>query len=93
MIKLYKISLQVSLWIAIIGAMFRIMHFRGGMFLFYIASIISLIFLVIGLFEIYKTESKTIIDKLLWTIGFLIFPWIIGLVYYYREMKPKYKVL
>ena len=92
MIKLYKTSLIISLSVILIGAMFKIMHWPGGRFLLSIGLLISLIYIVIGLIEIYKTESKTLFEKLLWLIGFIAFSWITGLIYYYSELKPKYKM-
>jgi len=83
MIKLYKTSLMISLSVLIIGAMFKIQHWPGGRLLLSIGLLISLIYIVIGLIEIYKTESKSLFEKL---------SWIIGLIYYYSELKPKYKM-
>jgi len=89
MIKFYKPSLIISLFITIIGAMFKIMHWPFASFLLTIGLIISLIYVVIALIEIHQTENKTLIEKLLWLIGFVCLPWIVGLIYYYKELKSK----
>lgn len=92
MIKLYKTSLMISIAITIIGAMFKIMHWPGASLLLSFGLLISLIYIVIALIEIYKTESKSLVEKILWLIGFIVFSWIVGLIYYIVEMKPKYKI-
>jgi hypothetical protein len=92
MIKIYKTSLIFSLVLTIIGAMFKIMHWPVASLLLSFGLLISLIYIVIGLMGIYKTENKSLIEKILWLIGFIVFSWIIGLIYYYVELKPKYKV-
>ncbi|PIV48619.1 MAG: hypothetical protein COS19_12775 [Flavobacteriaceae bacterium CG02_land_8_20_14_3_00_34_13] len=92
MIKWYKSSLIISIVIIIIGAIFKILHWQGGKLLFFIGLLISLIYIIIGLNEIFKNDTKSIFEKLLWFLGFILFSWIIGLIYYFSELKPKYKL-
>jgi len=92
MIKLYKTSLMISIAITIIGAMFKIMHWPGASLLLSLGLLLSLIYIVIALIEIYKTESKSLVEKVVWLIGFIVFSWIVGLIYYFVELKPKYKI-
>lgn len=91
-IKLYKTSLMISIAITILGAMFKIMHWSSASLLLSFGLLISLIYIVIALIEIYKTESKSLSEKFLWLIGFLLFSWIAGLKFYTIELKPKYKI-
>jgi len=91
-IKLYRTSLMISIAITIIGAMFKIMHWPGASLLLSLGLLLSLIYIVIALIEIYKTESKSLVEKVLWLIGFIVFSWIVGLIYYFVELKPKYKI-
>lgn len=88
MIKLYKTSLAISLAVTIVGAMLKIQHWPGGRLLISIGLLISLIYIVIALVEIYKA-NKSLTEKLLWLVGFLMLSWIVGLIYYYSELKPK----
>lgn len=89
MIRLYKISLEISFSITITGAMFKIMHWPGASLLLSIGMFVSLIYIVIALVEIYKTD-KSLIEKILWSFGFVVFSWLVGLIYYSKELKPKY---
>jgi len=83
---------MISIAITIIGAMFKIMHWPGASLLLSLGLLLSLIYIVIALIEIYKTESKSLVEKVLWLIGFIVFSWIVGLIYYFVELKPKYKI-
>jgi len=87
MIRFYKPSLIISLIITIIGAMFKIMHWPGASTLLTIGLLTSLIYILIALSNIYQTDKKTLIEKLLWLIGFICFSWIVGLIYYYSELR------
>ena len=91
-IKLYKTCLLLSISVFIIGALFKIQHWPYASFIMSIGFLINLIYIVIALVEIYKTESKSLIEKFLWLIGFIAFSWIVGLIYYFVELKPKYKI-
>lgn len=87
MIRFYKPSLIISLMITIIGAMFKIMHWPEASTLLIIGLLTSLIYILIALFKIYQIENKSVIEKLLWLIGFICFSWIVGLIYYYSELR------
>ncbi len=87
MIRFYKPSLIISLMITIIGAMFKIMHWPGASTLLIIGLLTSLIYILIALFKIFQIENKSVIEKLLWLIGFICFSWIVGLIYYYSELR------
>lgn len=83
---------MISISITIFGAMFKIMHWPGTSVLLLSGLLLSLIYIVIGLIGIYKTKSKSLVEKFLWLLGFIVFPWIAGLIYYIVELKPKYKI-
>lgn len=86
--RLYKFALILSLVATITGAMFKIQHWPGSSLLLSIGVFTSLIYIVIGLFEIYKTESKSVIEKLFWLVVFVVFSPLTGLIYYFSELKP-----
>ena len=89
MIKLYKTSFMLSLSVIIIGAIFKIQHWPGAEILLSIGLLINLIYIIIGLIEVYKTNDKPFIEKLFWLLGFIMTPWIIAVIYYFIELKPK----
>lgn len=88
-IKLYKFSLLLSIPVIIIGALFKIQHWPSASLIMSIGLFISLIYIVIGLIDVYKNDNKMLPEKLMWLIGFLMIPMITGLIYYLR-MTSKY---
>ena len=88
-IKLYKFSLLLSIPAIIIGALFKIQHWPSSSLIMLIGLFISLIYIVIGLIDVYKNDNKMLPEKLMWLIGFLMIPMITGLIYYLR-MTSKY---
>ena len=88
-IKLYKFSLILSIPVIIIGAMIKIQHWPLASLIISIGLLISLIYIVIGLIDVYKNDNKMLPEKLMWLIGFLMIPMITGLIYYLR-MTSKY---
>ena len=87
--KLYKFSLFLSIPVIIIGALFKIQHWPLSSLIMSIGLLISLIYIVIGLIDVYKNDNKMLPEKLMWLIGFLMLPMITGLIYYLR-MTSKY---
>ena len=89
---IFKIALNLSISVLLIGILFIIQHWPYGNNLMTIGYLISIIYVFIGLVEIYKDEDKSIFEKGGWLIGFLILTPIFGLIYYYTEIKKrKYK--
>jgi len=88
MIKtVYLTSLIISIAITLLGAIWKILHLPGASPILSFGLFIGLIYIVIALIEIFKTESKTLLDKLLWLVGFILVSWITGLIYYNTEFK------
>ncbi len=86
---LYKISLSISLVLITIGALFKIMHYPGASLLLFLGMIISFIFIIIALEEIFIDKNNSQFEKLLWLIAFIFFSFITGTVYYFNNKKPK----
>ena len=88
MINIYKLTLIISFFATVVGAMFKIMHWPGASLLLNIGVVLSLVYILIALTNIYKSD-KSIIEKILWLIGFISLSWITGLVFYFKEMRKK----
>ncbi len=65
----------------------KILHWPGQISVFLIATLLNLIFIVIGLFHLYKISRISTQQKLLWMLGFFFLSWITGLLYYSRLNK------
>ena len=88
-ISLYKISLIIGLSLMIVGLIFSIQHLPCEKAIFIISQITSLPYILIGLIDVYKSASMLVIEKILWTIGFIGLSWIVGLSYYWIELDCK----
>lgn len=86
--KFFRLSLMLSTSLLIFGALFKVMHWPGANIALGIALICALVFILIGLWRIYKSENSAG-EKILWLVGFIVFPWIAGFIYYFVEVKPK----
>ncbi|MGV8878661.1 MAG: PLDc N-terminal domain-containing protein [Sphingobacteriaceae bacterium] len=56
----------------------------------------TLIYVIIALAEIYSTESTLMNEKTMWTIGFIFFSTIAGLLYLFigrTRMNREYEIL
>jgi hypothetical protein len=92
MIQTYRIALVVSIASSMLGAIFKTMHWEGASSLITIGLIAVLAYTSIGLNDVYQNKNNSLKDTFLWTISFVLFTYIVGLVYYFYELKPKYRV-
>lgn len=86
---LYRVALFLSIGLTLFGTVGKIQQWPGAGFLLYLGLMLNLVYIAIGLYLIFYSNEKAIEFKLIWLIGFLVLPWITGLIYYYSEMKPK----
>ncbi|RZJ33382.1 MAG: hypothetical protein EOO51_13940 [Flavobacterium sp.] len=91
-IRLYSLALFLSIPILIIGALFKLLHWPGAAFIFPLAFLISIIYIIIGLTMIFRS-NKPLPEKFLWLIGFIFFGLITGLLYYFIEIPKETKAI
>jgi hypothetical protein len=85
-ITIYKASLIISTGFNLLGSFFKIAHYPYGNSLLLIGFLASLVFIILGVTDVLRTESGKPMEKLMWTVGFLFLSWLSGILYY-----PKYK--
>ena len=85
--QIYIIGLVLSIFGLVTGSMFKIMHWPYATILNLTGYLFSLVYITIGIVTLFKNKDKSLIEKLAWTIGFLIFSSIIGIVYFFTELK------
>lgn len=79
--SLFKPFFVLSLLVIFIGAFFKIMHLTGGQIFIVASVILSIIWIVIGLYEIHGSKQISRREKIMWTVGFILFGAFTGLVY------------
>ena len=54
-----------------------------------LASVISIVYVVIGVVDNYKNKDKSMLEKGAWLLGFLFLTPITGIAYYLTEIKKR----
>jgi Na+-transporting NADH:ubiquinone oxidoreductase subunit NqrB len=88
-INLYRILLNIGVSVLLVAFLFRIMHWPGGTFLWNISYFLTIAYVIVGIIIVLKDQGKEALEKGAWTIGFILLPPIIGIIYYHLEMKRK----
>lgn len=83
----YRLSLNISIAILIVGFLFKIQHYPGGNMLMIIGYILSIVYIVIALYDIFISNEIDLLEKGAWLIGFILITPITGLYYYFTMMK------
>lgn len=80
-LTLYKIAFFLSIVTSTTGLAAKIMHFPGGLILILLSALFSIVYVMIALYEIYKSDRITLDEKLMWTAGFILGCTVAGLFY------------
>jgi len=89
-LNLYKLSLILSLTFSVVGAFSKIMHQPIASALLPIGILISLIYIVIGVYDSFMDAKNASLVKIMWLVGFICLSWIVGLLYYPHLKKNSY---
>ena len=84
---IYVISYIISLSFILVGSLFKLQHYQGGFAGLTIASVFTVIYVVIGLREIYDSRKPTHWQKVTWTFYFILVPFIAGVTYLIRRKE------
>jgi hypothetical protein len=85
--KIIMISFTCSLFITIVGALFQIMHWPYATEVMIIGLLSQLVFIILSLTEISKSDKIDGTEKFMWFIGFIFIGTITGLVYLLSARK------
>ena len=91
--NLFKKAFATAFFFSIIGALLKINHL-GNSHVFLIIGIISTVtYIVIGIYEVNNSTNIRSSEKVLWTIGFIIFSFLVGIYYFMNRERiiVKYK--
>jgi hypothetical protein len=85
--NLFKTAFVISLILTIIGAMMKIYHWEYSS-IFLIVGILSILFYIyVGIYEVNNSNRISSSEKVLWTIGFILFSFFVGLFYLIKRQK------
>ncbi|HET8829511.1 MAG TPA: hypothetical protein VFM79_09215, partial [Pelobium sp.] len=80
----------------VIGTILKITHLPGGHTFLVLTVILTFIYAICALLEIYSFDRITMVEKIMWTVSFILFSTIAGLLYFFigrPRMKRQYKIL
>lgn len=83
----FKVALIITVIFNLLGTFFKISHYPHGSLLLSISVITSLVFIILGLIDVYKNNNSKPYEKIMWTVGFIFLSWIAGLLYYSKFKK------
>ena len=94
--KIFVPVFLVTLLLGAIGVLLKIFHLPGATVLVPITIILTAVYVVAALYEIYGSKRVSLNEKLIWTVGFIFFGFIAGILYYFvgrPRIFREYKVL
>lgn len=77
----FKISFLIAIAFSIFGAFLKINNTSGSEFILVIGIIATLFYIIIGIIEVNKSNKINNSEKVMWTIGFISFNFLAGLLY------------
>lgn len=80
-LTLYKIAFFLSIVTGITGLAAKIMHIPLGQILILLGLGFTMVYVIIALYEIYKSDRITPDEKIMWTAGFILISTVTGLLY------------
>ena len=78
-----KTSFIISMLLTLIGAYLKITHSEGAETLLIVGVIATLIFIVSAIYEVRTSKRIPSYEKTMWTIAFIFFSGLAGLIYFF----------
>lgn len=95
-LTLYKIALLLSIATGLTGLVLKILHIYAGLILTPLSLLFTLVYIIIALYEIYKSDKIALDEKIMWTAGFIIVCTVTGLLYLFMgrpRILREFKIL
>ncbi|MBS1579725.1 MAG: PLDc N-terminal domain-containing protein [Bacteroidetes bacterium] len=85
--KLFYTIYIIGVISTIVGALFKIMHKPDADFFIEVGLLLTAIYTVIALYEIFNSKNILQNEKLMWLVGFIFVNAITGLMYFLQGRK------
>ena len=85
--SILQISFIFSFLTVIVGAFLKIEHYPYAYLTIIVGLLFHLIFLIAGIYEVSKSKKIEVSEKFMWTVGFIFFGSVAGLVYLLSARK------
>jgi hypothetical protein len=88
---LYIGSFLTGTILILLGSFYHIQHLPGSGDILATGLLISLYWFIIGIAGIFRNETLTPGQRILWLAGFLFFSWLAGFLWYLQVVRPLQK--
>lgn len=85
--NLFKKAFAISLIFTIIGAIMKIYHLEYSSIFLILGIVSTILYVIIGIYEVNNSNRISNSEKVLWTIGFIMFSFFVGLFYFISGRK------
>ncbi len=85
--NLFKRIFAIAFFFAIISILMRINHLDNDSLFLSIGVVSTLVYIVIGIFEVYKSNRIGNTEKALWTVGFIVLSFFVGIYYFMNRER------
>lgn len=83
--NLYKKTFVLAFILVLFGSLLKICHLEFATLFLMLGLFTTLCYIVLGIYQINNSVKLKNNEKVLWTIGFISFSFITGLLYYFKE--------
>lgn len=94
--NVFTAAFLISVLTSLIGLFLKILHLPGAQVFLVLGIIMTFVYAIIALVEIYGTDRITTNEKIMWTVSFVLFSTLAGVLYYFigrPRMTREYKIL
>ena len=81
----YKKIFVLAFILVLFGSLLKICHLEFATLFLMLGLFTTLCYIVLGIYQINNSVKLKNKEKVLWTIGFISFSFITGLLYYFKE--------
>lgn len=81
----YKKIFVLAFILVLFGSLLKICHLEFATLFLMLGLFTTLCYIVLGIYQINNSVKLKNNEKVLWTIGFISFSFITGLLYYFKE--------
>ncbi|WP_353078360.1 hypothetical protein [Flavobacterium sp.] len=83
--NLYKKIFVLAFILVLFGSLLKICHLEFATLFLILGLFTTLCYIILGIYQINHSVKLKNNEKVLWTIGFISFSFITGLLYYFKE--------
>ncbi len=94
--NLFLPAFVLSVISSVLGAFLKILHVPGANILFIIWVLLTVLYIVVALYEIYTSPRLQLSEKIMWTVTFLVATMLAAILYMIvcrPKLRHEYKLL